>query len=476
MEVKYKLSVAVKSCSHRVLLAVAVFCRAVAVSNADDEVPGVKLIDPRSYGFHAAPDQVIVPIDQRVLAQYQDEVVVAKVHARVGENLILLMPDGILEDRRADEVQLTEKEFVAMEMNRLAERLRVGPLADFKVKKSKHYLFVYNVSDGYVDATRRILESMDRGLATFTRKLGCDPYEPIVPLVVVMFATEKEFRQYKAMPPQVVAYYNVVTNQIVLHEEPPMMKTRPDLAIGQALSTIAHEGTHQILHNIGVQQRLSVWPMWLNEGLAEYLAPTSFGNNNRWKGGGEVNDLRMFELETYIQSRSYKGLDGETIRNTIQAQQLDSTGYATAWALTHFLVEKKNKSFREYMRLLSTMKPLQGMAAKPNQPILENVEQFDKYFSEDYANLEAELVQHFEKLPYTSPVAASPHFVALIQYPDGNKSIRRGGFFYKREEADLWLQGYLGELDETKRASAQCEIEEFRNRADANRRLSNWTK
>lgn len=476
MDVMIKLSLGRNSCWRLWLVPLCSLIFTLATACADDEIPGVKLIDPRSYGFRAPPAEVTIPENQRVMAQYGEDVVVAKVHARVGDYLILLMPDGRLEDRRLDEVQSTDKEFAPVEMNRLADQLRVGPLAGFKVKKTKHYLFVYNASDGYVDVTRRILESMDRGLATFTRKLGCEPQEPIVPLVVVVFRTEQEFQQYKSMPPQVVAYYNVVSNQIVLHEEPPLMKTRPDLALGQALATIAHEGTHQILHNIGVQQRLSVWPMWLNEGLAEYLSPTSFGNNHRWKGAGEVNDLRMFELETYIQSRSYKGLDGETIRNTVQSQQLDSTGYATAWALTHLLVEKKNDSFQDYMRLLQTMKPLQGMAARSGQPVKENLAQFATYFGEDFAGLETDLVRHLEKCPYNSPVADQPHYVALIQYPNGGKTVRRGGFFYQRDDADAWLQGYLAELDDETRSAAKTTIEAFDNRADANRRLASWTR
>ncbi len=449
--------------------------------HADDEIPGVKLIDPRSYGFHATPAAVTVPTSKCVLTQCGDEVVVAKVHAQVGDSFILLMPDGRLEDRRADQVQTTDKEFAPIDMDELADRLRVGPLADFKVKKSKYHLFIYNTSDTYLEATRRILDSMDRGLLTFSRKLGCEPHEPIVPLVVVMFRTEREFQEFNdlqklfTIPPQVVAYYNVVTNQIVLHEEPPLMKTRPDLALGQAISTIAHEGTHQILHNIGVQQRLSVWPMWLNEGLAEYLAPTSFGRNNRWKGAGEINDLRMLELESYIQSRSFKGLDGETIKSTIQAQQLDSTGYATAWAITHYLCEKQNKKFQEYLKLLSGMKPLQGMAAKPGEPILGNMEHFQTFFASEFAQVETDLVRHLEKQPYTSPVAASPHFVAMIQYSNGRKNVRRGGFFYRREDADQWLRDYLDELEESVRASAESNIEQFRNREDANRRLSNWS-
>ena len=92
-----------------------------------------------------------------------------------------------------------------------------------------------------------------------------------------------------------------------MYEQSKLAEVRPDLAVQQAISTIAHEGVHQILHNIGVQQRLSVWPMWLSEGLAEFFAPTTIGARLKWKGAGQVNDLRMFELEQYLKSNAAEG-------------------------------------------------------------------------------------------------------------------------------------------------------------------------
>ena len=108
-----------------------------------------------------------------------------------------------------------------------------------------------------------------------------------------MFRTEAQFQRYRRMPPGVVAYYDTLSNHIVMYEESRLFRTAPELAIQQAISTIAHEGAHQILHNIGVQARLSKWPMWLTEGLAEYFAPTTFGRRMQWKGAGQVNDLRI---------------------------------------------------------------------------------------------------------------------------------------------------------------------------------------
>ena len=88
-------------------------------------------------------------------------------------------------------------------------------------------------------------------------------------MVAIMFRNERDYQAYKRMPDGIVAYYEPVSNRIVMYEEATVAAVKPELAIQQALSTIAHEGAHQILHNIGVQKRLSVWPMWIMSGRSK---------------------------------------------------------------------------------------------------------------------------------------------------------------------------------------------------------------
>ena len=111
-----------------------------------------------------------------------------------------------------------------------------------------------------------------------------------------MFRTQEEFEKYREVPPGLVAYYNGLSNHVVMFEQSKLAEVAPELAFKQAISTIAHEGVHQVLHNIGVQKRLSRWPVWMSEGLAEYFAPTELDRRVRWKGVGLVNDLRLHEL------------------------------------------------------------------------------------------------------------------------------------------------------------------------------------
>ena len=440
--------------------------------------PKTRLLDPRSFGFKIGPHAtIVIPADQRVLVNYRDELVVARVHAKVGPNYVLLMPDGRLSDRFAKDVQITDRPFEPLKTKALAKSFAAQKrFKDFRTKASTNYVFVYNTSDEFAEVTRNILESMLRGVSKYARRMDFDVHKPKVPLVVIMFRTEAEFQKYQRMPAGVVAYYHSVNNHIVLYEESKLATTNRQLAIKQSLSTIAHEGAHQILHNIGVQSRLSVWPRWVSEGMAEYLAPTSVGNRLKWKGAGEINDMRMFELETELQSRSFRDYDGTTVKDTIGAANLDSTGYAAAWSITHYLAKRDRRRFEEYLRYVAQIEPLRGMVEKSGKPVAENLRQFEAFFGDDYVESEKKLVRHLQKQPYTSPAAALTHYVATIEFRSGRKTLRRGCLFHRKDLAEQWLGEFSKQLDAKQKAESRASIDEFENRNLGSQALSRWLR
>jgi hypothetical protein len=156
----------------------------------------------------------------------------------------------------------------------------------------------------------------------------------------------------------VAAYYSAETNHVVMYEQSKLVEVAPELAVKQAIGVVAHEGVHQILHNIGVQQRLSRWPLWTAEGLAEYFAPTSVDKRLRWKGVGTPNDFRIHELEAFLKERS--NIDGQMVSQTVSAPGLSSAGYASAWALTHYLASRKKEKFHAYLREVAKLEPLEA--------------------------------------------------------------------------------------------------------------------
>jgi hypothetical protein len=442
---------------------------------AADWPPTIKLA-PAEFGIDLPPGKVIKGQGEAVTTHDDgNQPVVAKVYVTIGENALLLLPDGQLAPRKQGEFAPTDRKFEPADKKALAERLKRDEFPGFKSKLTNHYVYIYNTSEEFALVTSRILESMLPGVLAFGKAQKIDVASPSLPLVVVMFKSEEEFQRHQRMPRGVVAYYHTLSNRVFMYEQSRLADARPDLAVQQALSTMAHEGAHQILHNIGVQQRLSIWPMWLSEGLAEYYAPTTAGQRLRWKGAGEVNDLRMFELEQYVQSRAADKATGELIEHTTQAARLTSTGYAAAWSLTHYLATRRRTDFNQYVKRMSELGPLEATGQIVDRGLVrENLASFQLQFGQDLPDLETKLVLYLKKLPYTDPFAAQPHFVATLHVAEGRKPIRQVNTFHNPTLAQKWLRESVDLLPAETRPKAETAVRSFPNRPTAEAWARQW--
>ena len=345
-------------------------------------------------------------VDRRVVVASGDgETAVGRVYLEVGTHYVVLLPDGHLVSVPILETTPTDRPFEPLDKKQLAKRLLDGRFQGFRTRDTRRYLYVYNCSDDFVMATSRILETMYPALANHCKRWKLPVEDPEFPLVVVVFRTQEEFQKYREMPPGIVAYYNGLSNHVLMYEQSNLTVVAPELSFKQSVSTIAHEGVHQILHNIGVQQRLSTWPLWLSEGLAEYFAPTELGRKVRWKGVGLVNDLRLYELANFYKSREGKSTEGAIIRQAVESGQLASLDYATSWSLVHYLAKFKRDPFVECLQDASRLQPLENV--RP-------ASLFQKHVAEDYASAEAELLQHLQSLPFVDPIANQTHYVLML--------------------------------------------------------------
>ncbi|MFT7644340.1 MAG: hypothetical protein ACI9G1_006107, partial [Pirellulaceae bacterium] len=399
--------------------------------------------------------------------------VVGKIHVEINGHRIVMLPDGQLVTRTIVQAPVTDKPFQPIDKAKLEQRLLLE-FPKFRTLKTTHYLFIYNTSDLFAAAASRIMDTMYPGIYGYAELQRFEVHKPEVPLVVLMFRTEREFQKYQRMPPGLVAYYNTLSNRVVMYEESKIAKIEPELAIQQSISTIAHEGVHQILHNIGVQQRLSVWPMWLSEGVAEYFAPTSLGKDLKWKGAGQVNDLRMFEIEHYLKSREPNN-EGEMVQHTVLASRLSSTGYASAWSLTYYLAKHRRKEFNRYLRDVGTLGPLEGPSRVIAPGIVpSNLADFKEYFGSETDDLERRIVATLNALPYNAPFAEWPHFVAMASLPAGRAVQKDANVFHAYWAAQRWLEQRQAALGKEDRDRFQSQIQQFDNRAIAEQFARRW--
>ncbi|MCH5373802.1 MAG: DUF1570 domain-containing protein [Planctomycetes bacterium] len=459
-----------------VLLAAMVAAWPAIASEPSPPTDATVTVSPKRFGLDVAPGAVSAGRDRRVLTADEDGgAVVARVHVQVGPTLIVMLPDGRLVARGEEQCSPTERPFEAIGMDQLAQRLGDGEFAGWRTRHTRRYLYVYNCSDTFIEVASRVLETMFRGIGFYAQAQKIEVAAPEFPLVVVVFGTQKEFKKYQQMTDGVVAYYDLLTNRVLMCEESDLWEVKQELAIRQSIATIAHEGAHQVLHNIGVQQRLSLWPMWLNEGLAEFFAPTSTDRRLKWKGVGEVNDLRMFELEQLIKSRAPDKADGQLVAQTVGAARLTSTGYAMAWALTHYLADRQRESLAEFVRAMSHRGPLCGGGEVVSPGVIPgNLRDFKQYFGEDLADIERRVMLHLCRLPYQDPFADWPHFVAFVQLPNGGNPRRQAEVFHLPLQAKRWCDALLATLPAEQRELAKSEVREFSNRAEAEQTAHRW--
>jgi len=382
---------------------------------------------------------------------------VALVHAEVGDRRLIIRPNGRLDSLLSKETESTNEPFRAASKEAIAAELKQNGFERFKSRHTARYVYVYNTSEEFCKGTSRILETMYPAIVAYFKRQKFEVHEPTVPLVAIMFRTEEEFQKYDAVPSGTAAYYSPISNQIVMYEQSRLVEVAPELAMKQSIGTIAHEGIHQIMHNIGVQERLSRWPTWTAEGLAEYFAPTSVDARLRWKGVGMPHDLRMYELDRFLKHGS--ATRGEMIESTVGAVRLTSTGYASAWALTHFLASKRKDKFHAYLREVARLGPLE-----PRDEAHMGADQkrlFTQFFGSNYGALEDDLVKHLKSLPYTDPVLNQTHYVVTL-----NTNMSRSVAVTASPAAvRQWQESALTKIPLAVRQQATFQIQPFANKA-----------
>jgi hypothetical protein len=429
-------------------------------------------ITPREMGLVLSSEGPLRPGEgRRVKVTAPDgKTVVGIIHLEVGDERIVMMPDGKLRVFASRDTAPAADDFAPATPEEISQAL-AAEFPKFKLKKTRNYVYVYNSSDEFFTGTSSILESMFPGVQQWFRRLGLQVHEPLAPLVVIMFRTREDFDALHKMPADVAAYYDAVSNHVVLYEQTDLVDLAPELALRQAISTIAHEGVHQILHNNGVQQRLSRWPVWISEGLPEYLAPTaidvtSIRRTLRWKGAGTVNDLRMYELDRLLKNDTDAA--GDLVSGPISARKLDSTGYAASWALTHFLALKHKAKLARYLQAVSEIGPLQERSAVGGIPSSDSsIPAFDDFFAEDHEKLSRELLQHLRKLPYKDPVMNQTFYVVTMTVRQSTGTRVSAGLTTSPGSVRQWQKESREKLPDMLRPFTSFTVQTYPNKAMA---------
>ena len=352
--------------------------------------------------------------------------VVARVHGTFGDQIRVMMPDGQLGVPRA--MIYTDEPFRPATADEMRQELLAGPFPDFHVRQSAHYLVLYRSTPTFAEASVKVLEELYRGLTEAFRKRDIPVHEPEFPLVTVIFRTEKEFRAHREIDRDVQAYYEIYTNRIYFYQGLERDERSPEVAALRKPQTVAHEGTHQILQNVGVQPRLSSWPIWLVEGMAEYCsAPVTTRKGVGWRGLGVVNPLHMatirdledpLSLQVMSHNRPRIGRDPKMplVEYLVTRTDLTPTDYALAWALTHYLALKRGNDFVAYLKTMSQIAPLKKVTPE------EHLANFRAAFSPDLSKMDRALADYLAKLKGYDQL---PYYAVMFEQRVGGGMIKR---------------------------------------------------
>lgn len=205
----------------------------------------------------------------------------------------------------------------------------------------------------------------------FARKLGAElelirkVYEKAIPTknkvpmcVVKAFANAEDFYAYSGAY-GAAAYWSPRQEEIVCYkfkggkvktdtkEEKEI--TDKEEAINVTFKIIYHEGFHQYMHYVMGHERMIYIPSWLNEGLGDYF----FGGKvvgKKFHIG--LNDWRQETIYNAVKEDKHVPL--AAIFDYEQRDYYTNAGlcYAEGWAISHWLLNSKNKAYRKFPSLL----------------------------------------------------------------------------------------------------------------------------
>src|SRR5438132_8685481 len=105
-----------------------------------------RTINPREFGLDL-PAGAVTPGEKQAVTTLDDDgqPVVGRIHARIGNAAVILLPDGELVGRPEGQFSPTDRKFERLDKDKLATRL-AEEFPGFKTKISSHYIYVYNSS------------------------------------------------------------------------------------------------------------------------------------------------------------------------------------------------------------------------------------------------------------------------------------------------------------------------------------------
>jgi hypothetical protein len=259
-----------------------------------------------------------------------------------------------------------------------------GP--SFDVTGTGHYLVVH--PKGQKDRWASRFEDLYRSFVHYFSIRGLQVKEPEYPLVAVVWSNQQQFLKYANshgvnIGPNIVGYYSPATNRVHLYDA---TAGQSGASSQQNVDTIIHEVTHQTAFNTGVHTRFSGCPRWLAEGLGTLYEARGIHSSREYPSRPDrINRQRLAEFKRLFPGSVDPAYLADLVASDQAFNRDISRAYATAWALTFYLVETQPRRYAEYLKLTAA-----HQAGEPYSDAAR-LSDFKKVFGDNFPMLAARL-------------------------------------------------------------------------------------
>ncbi len=304
-------------------------------------------------------------------------------------------------------------QFSPLSLSAFRQQLREEFPSTYEVVGTSRYLVC--APNGHAGKYAKLFESIYRDVEQFYRVRGFKINAPEVPMVAIVFGTQREFAEYcvqDGVTPSatLMGYYSLNTNRVALFDDPNLIVTSQRDSItpshvtnhilasngiaNETANTIIHETTHQVGYNIGIHSRLGTTPTWIVEGLATVLEPSGMRTT---KGRHLIADRINPERSNWFEQRHRPSRKAGNFAMLVASDEYfhrnTLNSYSESWAFTFFLLENasRRQDFVSYLQKIGQRDPTKPYDAR------ERLADFQESFG-DISRLEVEFIRFMDRM------------------------------------------------------------------------------
>ncbi len=250
--------------------------------------------------------------------------------------------------------------------------------------RSKNFVLVGSAGEKTIRGVAARLEQFRSAIRLI---LVASVVDSPTPTTVIIFKDDKAYEPFK---PLYQGRTSDVAGYFQKGEDMNYITMSTSFSAENRYSIIYHEFGHQLIHSVS-----DSFPIWFNEGLAEYYSTFEITNDGKkiWLGRADADHVRLLRTAPLLPLP----LMFKTERNSRIYNETENKGvfYAQSWAFVHYCLLAKNRQRRP--QLIQFLK-----LTEEGTPDLD--EQFKKSFGVDYKAMTKELNSYIQNSKFPAEV------------------------------------------------------------------------